>query len=212
MMKTRHVYILLAVLACATMLHLALSTNINVSATWRVNPRVKDGTLHDNGPLFAKAYLYSQKPTPIISLAYYFDVEPQMTPLFFVISEFELPWRTNINKTGWHEPYEGSKGSTTPHATFNYGEREITVPVDIPRNSFYIRMPSIKENNVFLLNEDGSLQRLPFNIRTMEQLTRIWETIAIDHSTLDYMSVLERILKEDSQHAPPGGRGEAPRP
>lgn len=175
-----------------------LSTDIGGGVHWEVVSRIVDGKRQSEGPLFVRGRLFGMKPTNYFSLEYYAERERLEAPWFLVISDFLLQEKKIIDENSWRPLHSGGWGGSYPEPEFQFLGNDVSVPVSLPPKSYLWNFPRMKENNVFILNADGSLERLPVTVSSKEQMDKIEDKVIFNPHCINYKEAVLRILKEDN--------------
>ena len=152
------------------------------SSNWKGVPRIDSSTAGEieYGPFFAYGMFYISDKEEI--------------PAFIVYSKFEVKARMKTGESSWTSLNYGGWGSTAVKAKIEFKGKEIDIPVKKPpENTWKLHEPS--EPNVFLLKEDGTLERQPFIVRTIEQYDKIVSDVIHNKRCLDYEEKIKEIAE-----------------
>jgi len=162
------------------------ASEVHTNADWRVfayNSTQKKEL--NTGRFYALGRYYSESLDGWEFAYFVYDGEEPQLPLFLVVSDFPVPSKGN----------EGGWGTTGVEACFKWKQKMIQVPVDLPGESFLFKLPDVKGNNVFILKSDGSLNPLPYRLRSMEHMNAIEKDIIRNPNCENYIEELIIKLK-----------------
>jgi hypothetical protein len=150
------------------------------SVTWRAHLR-KD-------PPADEMYQYA----PYFAYGYFRLSDSREVPAFIVYSRAAVKAREKIEENRWRTLNYGMHSYSAIETVIEFEGKEIEVPVSNkpPDQTWTLREPS--EPNVFLIKEDGTLERQPYIVKTMHQYDQITEDVIRNPNCYDY----EKRIKE----------------